>query len=360
MGRLHFMTYYIKTVAKSHFSGIAPSLANRKWINTRLILEEFMKNAIRTLALILILAMFAAMASGCEAPASADGIKEPASVSGGNIVTEPMQPTDTPSLDVSIVPETTAPAAQVTSVDEMIIVDDNDVKVTVKSLDETNSAFSSLRVLIENNTEKSLTFRVDDCSINDCMIDGTLYEIVAPGKKANTEIFFERHSLKAAGIADIGEIEFKVVAFDSETWEDYFTSTPIVIKTSSAGTAPYEYDNSGHPVYNADGIEIVVQGIVTDGSSQTGVRLFIHNTSSRNINLNTFETSVNGFMIDSYFGAEIASGKYCISDIIFDSDELKLNGIETIQNAELRLEAFDLATWDDVLKTDAIFIDFVE
>ena len=186
-----------------------------------------MKKSLRIFAIVLVLALFAAMAMGSGSGDSGN-VKEPASVSGGDSASG-----------------TTAPEKNDASIEEAVLVDEAGVKITAKSLDMDGLFGPSIKLLIENNSEKSLTVQSRSASVNGYMIETMLSSDVAAGKKANDELIFASSDLEMADISVIADMEFSFHVFDSETWDAYLDTDLIRIKTSAAEGFLYEYDNSG-------------------------------------------------------------------------------------------------------------------
>ena len=100
------------------------------------------------------------------------------------------------------------------TIDEQVLYDDNDIKITATSLED--SLFGSdLKVLIENNSSQNITVQARNANVNGYMVSTMMSDAVASGKKANGELTFETSGLKDCGIEQIGTIEFIFHIFDS-------------------------------------------------------------------------------------------------------------------------------------------------
>ena len=71
------------------------------------------------------------------------------------------------------------------TVEEQVLLDQDDIKITLKSLDFDGFYGPELKVLIENNSDKSIIVQTRDSSVNDIMIETMFSCNVAAGKKAN-------------------------------------------------------------------------------------------------------------------------------------------------------------------------------
>lgn len=73
----------------------------------------------------------------------------------------------------------------------------------------------TLKVFLENKTDKNLMFSADDVSVNGFMCDPFWACTVAPGKKANEKITFSEKSFQENGIEAVEEITFTLHIYDS-------------------------------------------------------------------------------------------------------------------------------------------------
>ena len=280
---------------------------------------------------------------------------------------ETEEPVTTPEPETDIEtepadePETEpAPASAEATVDETVILDAAGVKVTVKSLDESDSWYGpSLKLLIENNSGQDLTVQCRNASVNGYMCETMMSTDVANGKKANDTLTFDADQLALSGVDAIGEMEFSLHIFDADTWDTYLDTDPIIVKTSLAGTFEQEYDDSGDVVYSSDGIYIIVKGL-TDDASWLGSSIMVEviNATDSGITVQARDTSINGFMVSPFFSCDVCAGKRAIDDITFSSSELEDNDIETIEDVELSFHVFDLESWETIVDTDVVKVTF--
>lgn len=260
------------------------------------------------------------------------------------------------SPDVTSVPESKPESV---SIEESILVDESGVKITVKSLDTEGFWGPALKLLIENESGKDLTVQVRNASVNGYMVDTMMSADVAKGKKANETLKFASSDLEQSGITTIADMEFSFHIFDSESWDTYLDTDKISIKTTAADNFVYSFDDSGNKVYDADGIKIVVKGLSADTSIWgPGVIVYIENTTEKDITIQARNVSVNGFMVDPIFSCDVCAGKHAIDTINFMDSDLEENEITEISDIELSFHVFDSSSWNGIVDTDAITIDF--
>lgn len=313
-----------------------------------------MNKAVKILSLILVLALFAVMAmgSGSGSSSSSNDVKAPSSVTSGgqDAASKPADSAAAPS-NSSSVPEI--------SIEEAVLFDQGGIKITAKSINEKGTFGPEIKLLIENDSAKSITVQSRNTSVNGYMIETMMSADVAAGKKANDSLTLLRSDLETAGITTIADIEFSFHIFDSETWDTIVDSDMVRIETSAAEGFTYSYDDSGNQVYNDNGVEIVVKGLSESGSwLGPAVVVYIYNSGNSDVTVQARDVSINGFMVESIFSSDVVAGKHVIDTITFLSNDLQENEIETIESIELSFHIFDMATWDTIVDTEPVTINF--
>lgn len=256
-------------------------------------------------------------------------------------------------------PQTEQPEALEATISETVLVDEAGVKITAKSLDTDGIFGPEIKLLIENNSGKDLTFQSRNTSVNGYMVETMMSVDVVNGKSANDGLTFMSSDLEACGISSIADMEFSFHIFDTEGWEDYLNTSPIQLKTSIADTYEYPFDDSGSLAYDGNDIKIIVKGLTEDNSIfGPSVVVYIENNSDKDITIQTRDVSVNGFMVDAMFSSDVMSGKHAVDTITFLSSDLEENEITEIENIELSFHIFETTSWDTIVDTNTVTITF--
>ncbi len=245
------------------------------------------------------------------------------------------------------------------SVKERVLLDQDGMIITLKSLKQDGIFGPSLKVLIENNSEKSVTVQIRDSSINGVMADAMFSSEVAPDKKANDEITFMKSDLERANISLIKDIEFKFHIFDSKTWDGILDSDVIAIKTTADQGYVQTYDDSGEVVLEEKEIRIVMKRVNSkDSFWGADVHVLIENDSDLDATVQARDVSINGFMIDPIFSCEVLAGKKAYDTITFLESDLLNNDIKTIDEMELSFHIFSMSGWDTIYDSPKISVTF--
>jgi len=298
-----------------------------------------MKRFLCFILALLIYFVFTACGTGQQPPAGTQGLPsvEPTPK-------QTAQPTAAPKGDPTI--------------ESSVIYDEGGVKVTAKSLNFTGLLGPELNLLIENDSDKNITIQAQNVSVNGYMVSTVFSADVPSGKKANDTIVFESWSLEASGIEKIAEIELYLNIFETDTWDDYALSDKITIPTSILGSYTQEVDRSGIKVLEEGGITIICKGIDHKGFLGPEIMFFIENNSDKNITVQVGSASANGFAIDPVFSSEVLSGKRIVDSMTVLQSDIDENEIETITEIELSFVIFDTETFDDIIKSEPITIEF--
>lgn len=250
-------------------------------------------------------------------------------------------------------------AAEQVVVEEQVLLDQDDIKITLKSLEFDGMFGPSLKVLVENNSEEPITVQTRDSSINDVMIESMFSCDVVSGKKANDSITFMESDLEHAGIKIIKDIEFKFHIFNSDTWDGVLDSDTITINTSADLEYVQEYDDSGVIVLDEKDIKIVMKKVSSEDSFWgADVHVYIENNSDNDITIQARDVSINGFMLEPIFSSDVIADKKAYDTITFFESDLIDNEITSIEKMELSFHIFESNGWDTILDTPMIDVSF--
>lgn len=244
------------------------------------------------------------------------------------------------------------------TIEELVLLDEKDVKIIAKKLSYDSLFGPEIKVLIENNSTQNLTIQTRGSSVNGYMVETMFSPDVAAGKKANESITLLAENLEACGIDTIADIEFSFHIFKTDNWDTYLDSDPVVLKTSAAEGYTYTYNQEGTMVYDDKNVKIVFKELGGDSILGPELVMYIHNAGDKSVTVQTREVSINGFMIDPIFSAEVGPGKHAVSGVTFMSSDLEENEIEKITDAEMSFHIFNTETWNTIADTDTVTLSF--
>ncbi len=249
--------------------------------------------------------------------------------------------------------ETKSEAIAIT-IEEQVLLDQNDLKITAKEYVEDSIWGPGVKVLIENNSDKNLGISCGALIVNNYMVSDLFSKTVAPGKKANENIYFLSADLKNAGIHTVGQIELFFHIFDGDTYSTIFDSDFVTIKTSAYDSMEVVKMDDGQELYNDGGIKIIGKYVDETSLWGTAVLLYIENTAGKNIVVQADDMSINGFIVTPYFSSTVYDGKMALDDITIMKSDLETNGITSVDEIELKFKILDPDSFQTIATTDAI------
>ncbi len=316
----------------------------------------------KLIGVLLVLLVFVLMAVGSGSDSSESSKASSNSAASADSSTAPSgtsSTTDDTKTDSQASAVSSKAADKDVTIEEAVLFDQDDIVITAKSLNMKGFFGPEVKLLIENNSERSVTVQTRNTSVNGYMVETMLSADVAPSKKANDELTLMRSDLEAAGITTIADLEFSFHIFDSESWDTIIDSDPVIVTTSVYDGFEYMYDDSGELVYDEDDIKIVVKGLSENDSIWgPGIVVYIENNTDNVVMIQARDVSINGFMIDPIFSCDISAGKHAIDAITFMSSDLESNEIEQINTCELSFQIMDYDSWDTIASTSLITLEF--
>lgn len=240
------------------------------------------------------------------------------------------------------------------TIEEQVLVDRDGIKVTAKEYVFDAIWGEGIKVLIENNSDGDVSVGCDALIVNDYMISDLFGAEVAAGKKSNEIIYLSSSELNAAGIDTVGRVELYFHAFNADTYDTIFSRESATIETSAIDKIDTEANDDGMELYNEGGIKIVGKTVDENSFWGTAILLYIENSSGQNVGISVEDLSVNGYMLEPLFSAEVYDGKKAVNEITLMSEDLEENDIETIEDVELKFHIYDIDTYDTIKDSDII------
>lgn len=253
-------------------------------------------------------------------PACGQGAAEGSASPPSGASALPAQP-DTPTQSAGEPAPVFDPTA---TLEETVLVDEGDVKITATGLKYTAYEVK-VSLTLENNTDKNLSFRSGtmgySCnSVNGYMVDGGyLTADVAAGKKSNESVAFDIGELSILGLPDIADIELGFDIADDQH-EAYLQTGPQQLKTSAAGGYDYGADtyraaildgglaktlgftvdgDSGELQFDEKGVRVIFQTLITNSSGEQTLLVEVENTTGDTVSASVGDVAVNGLGIQS-------------------------------------------------------------
>lgn len=289
-----------------------------------------MKKNFRVLAGTLCFMMAAALLAGCSS-----------------------EPAETKDITAAETAEETEESKGIT-IDEQVLFDNAGIVITAKEYVTDSIWGDGIKLLLENNSDKTVTVGCEALIVNDYMISDLFISEIAAGKKANEVMYLSSSELKAAGIDRVGKAEVYFNIYDTDTYDTICKSDCVTIQTSEFENMDTTPDEGGIELYNEGGIQIIGKMVDENSFWGTAILLYCENTTGKNAGVSVEEMSVNGFMIDPFFSTTVYNGKKSLDEITLFSSELETNGIEKIEEIELKFHIYDVESYETIADSNAI------
>lgn len=240
------------------------------------------------------------------------------------------------------------------TIEEQVLLDKDGIVITAKEYVTDSIWGDGIKLLIENNSDKTVGIGCEALIVNNYMITDLFSSEIAAGKKANETMYLSSTQLKAAGIESVGQIEVYFYIFDSASYERLYEAECVTIQTSEFANMDTTPDDVGVELYNANGIRIVGKTVDEDSFWGTAILLYCENTSGKNITVSVEEMSINGFMMNPLFSTTVYDGKMSLDEITIFQSDLDENGIEKIEDVELKFHIYESDSFSTIDESDAI------
>ena len=271
--------------------------------------------------------------------------------------------TQTESIEQTTTPKPTAEPTKEPeiseSIEETVILDKDGIKVTLMSLEDDPIYGKRIKVLVENNTDRNITFYVNNCDVNGYTMYGLSYISVAAGMKTNDYINFDGSDLKQYGIDHIAWVKcYDAKIHDSDTYDD-ICAAPFEISTEYANEYTPKYEPKGVQVVSTDEYEIYVSDRYNDFWG-TSVSAYVINKTDKDIIVQSDNFSINGFTITDWMYDDVLknTARYC--DVHLSETDMETNGITELETATFTIEIMSQYSYDTLYVSDKLEIDFTE
>ena len=305
----------------------------------------------RWLAVLLVLVLALSLAACGGSPAKPDDGNAPK--------TEDNTPADPQPADPEPEPEPEPEPVYVLK--DYTVLDDENCTVTLTEIKDSAFGMLSFGIYVENKTEQTLMFSLDEVTVNGYLNDPLWAVEVAPGKKNNSTFDFSKDSLEKYGLLPIDELRFNLRVYDSEDWaaeslvDDDFTVYPTG-KTADAVTYPERLKVDGEQVVvDNDKGTLIIQSVEPDGFWGYTLNVYMENKTDSDMTFSWDDVSVNGYMVDPYWASSCPGHSAAYSSISFSDSDFEENGIEEVEEIEYTLRMYNSEDYEVDDYVDDVF-----
>ncbi len=235
-------------------------------------------------------------------------------------------------------------------IEETVVYDENQVRITATELKEGSYSNYELNLLIENNRDQGINVNIECFSVNGIMLSGMIYEDIASGKKANSSFSVSQYELDSNRISQISEVEFLV----SITDEDY-SCIEEARKAAVTTNIPLEEPDFSQSVniYSDENLKLELLGIDRDSIGGFDIEILAYNGLDVPVSVTLRTIAVNDYTVDGNYYAEISPGNRALDFLSVYSWDVKENNITSIEKIDLEIEVYELVDYNTVVDKTA-------
>lgn len=236
------------------------------------------------------------------------------------------------------------------SFSETVAVDNDACAVRIMEIDPDDLWGYTLKVQLENRSaDKTYMFAVESAAINGVQCDPFFAAEVAAGKKSNEKISFPTDVLQKNGIEQYTDIELTFHVYDSNDWAADAVAKETVHIYPCGEEAAVRFVREPQPtdqvLVDNDNVTAVVTGYEIDEIWGYTVQLFLLNKTDHAVMFSVEDASVNGFMADPFYAAQVSAGNCEFGSVSWPDSTLEENGIEEVETIEFQLRAYNAEDW---------------
>lgn len=302
-----------------------------------------MKKPLNVLACILAAAL---LTGGCAAPAQEENAQGQAGVESTAAVPEEGQgPGGLTRVEASLEP--------------VVLADNDSLTATVTEYNQESDRGPAFTLLLENKTESTLYFTMENVSVNDVMNDPFWGVNVAAGDKISSELYWAYQDLATTGIHYIQEVEGVLWVYDADDYSvgDVYKA-PVAWHVDNGET---ELPPAEEAVFRG-GIEEIellateeLTAVIKDYSPQGEwgpmLTIYLENNTDSTILFRMSDVTVNGKSFTTHWTTDVQAGKVAYSPCYWWQDDLEENQIREIETMSFAFHALDFDTMESLTGT---------
>ncbi len=242
--------------------------------------------------------------------------------------------------------EPEAPAQKTdNSFQELLVLENESCVIKITGLQPETLFGYGVDVYLENKTSgKNLIFACDSGSVNGVQVFPLLSSEVTPGKKANDCVTFRLQLPQGESLGAYTDIALSFRVYDSQDiLADDIATASIHIYPQGPENATC-YTRTPKPsdtvLVDNENMTVLVTGYRMDEIWGYCAQLYLENKTQTPLMVSVEDASVNGYMLDPFFATQVDPGVCAFRDVTWDEKSLLANGIASVEQIQLALEAY--------------------
>ena len=251
-------------------------------------------------------------------------------------------------------PEASTPSgAEALLAGEKVLVDEAGIRITAGEFVRDDFSDDGIRLLIENENPVTCLIDCPLLVVNGYQLSGAFSAEVSAGKKLNTILEIPRHALRAAEIEEMHAVSAAFAVYDPEPWRTILE--PEEKAVCDDGTPVKEPRDPGTEIFHEADVTVSARMVRNDPFWGTGIVLYLKNDSKNRVYAEAKNLSVDGYMLEGYYGTILWPGKRAVGKIYMLESDLADNGITDPKEAELYVGLCSAETMEDLVSGTGTF-----
>ena len=248
---------------------------------------------------------------------------------------------------------------------ETVLKDNNVATAKILSIDPKGDWGFTLELYLENKTDKTLMFSVEDAAINHVLVDPFFATELSAGQKVTEEVAFSNETIAEYGIENVAKITFTLSATDAEDFAaDPYLDEPCTIYPYGQGAYEevFQYTPGENElvVFDTEDCTMIITGIDPGNMWGYAAKVYIENKTDMTLMISADNAALNDFDMDPLWAVEVPAHRQGFSEITWFSEDLEDQGIETVEKIWLEISVSNWDDWmaDDILNEEIEFAPF--
>lgn len=237
------------------------------------------------------------------------------------------------------------------------LVDSESCLFRVESIDPESH---TLRVRLENRTDRTLMFSWSNVSVNGYMCDLYWAATVNAGAKTKEKITFSTAELSRSGIEEMTDIAFTLSVYDDDDWtaprlvEEAFTLYP------HGEALARDYPRMPRPgdtvLFDSADCAMTITGFDPENAWGYTVKVYLENRTEDDLMFSLGDTTVNGYPCDPCWAVTVAPGKRACSAISWLPEDFAAAGINRVEQIALPVRVYKADSLTDGYLMEKTFL----
>ena len=228
---------------------------------------------------------------------------------------------------------------------DTVVVDNDRVTVIVTGYEPNNEMGYTVNLYILNKTDVTLTFSMNNVTVNGLMLENYWSADVAAGKRAHCSATWYGTEMTDYNIGDVTMIGFDLSAIDATDWEatDLAGASVTVYPMGEDAAKHFERPEQDTDVVLMDNeyVTITATSISMDADGNFNMVLYIENHADITLFVKPNTVCINGLEKDPYWGATVSAGKATFSTISWYAFALQESDITAVDTISMIMNVFN-------------------